>query len=180
MKLTAKQQTAKKTKEETQFSSTNQPENGSQHLKFETERELQDKISEYFESCNTRVIKVYDKKKQEVVEIVSQIPYTVEGLCDTLDIDRRTLLNYSLIDRYFHTIRKAKIKIHRNKMERGLEGLSNPSVTMFDVKNNHDYKDKTEVESTGKDGGPIQYSDMTTEEIDQRLKELRDKEDEDV
>jgi len=39
---------------------------------------------------------------------------------------------------------------------------------------------QTFIETTGPKGGPIQYSDMTTEEIDQRLKELRDKENEDV
>jgi len=39
---------------------------------------------------------------------------------------------------------------------------------------------QTFIETTGAKGGPIQYSDMTTEEIDQRLKELRDKENEDV
>lgn len=109
-------------------------------------------IQKYFNECDNNTIEVYDKIRQQVIEIKRQIPYTIEGLCEVLDCDRATLLNYEKkegYEEYFNTIKKAKIKIQRNKLERGLQGDSNPAVTIFDLKNNHDYKDKTETEHSG-------------------------------
>ena len=37
------------------------------------------------------------------------------------------------------------MKIQRNKIERGLDGESNPAVSIFDLKNNHGWKDKLEA-----------------------------------
>lgn len=120
---------------------------------WKTPEELQKDIDKYFTECDDRIYKVYDKVKQTVVEIQKQIPYTIEGLCETLDCDRDTLLNYEKKDGYeefFGTIKKAKLKVQRNKVERGLDSESNPAVTIFDLKNNHGYKDKTEVDSNNK------------------------------
>lgn len=127
--------------------------NSGRSKNWETREELQKDIDKYFEECNSRKVKVYDKKQQEVVEIERPIPYTIEGLCDVLECDRMTLLNYEKqkgYEEFFDTIKKAKNKIQRNKVERGLDGESNPAVTIFDLKNNHDYKDKTEVDQTVK------------------------------
>lgn len=101
---------------------------------WDSSDELQDAINEYFNDC--------DKGKEP-------IPYTIEGLCEVLECDRVTLLNYEKkpgYEEFFSTIKKAKLKIQRNKLERGLMGKSNPALTIFDLKNNHGYKDKTEQE----------------------------------
>ena len=125
--------------------------NSGQSKRWETKEDLQKDIDKYFEECNNRTVEVYDKNKQSIVSIKKPIPYTIEGLCDILGCERMTLLNYEKqkgYEEYFYTIKKAKNKIQRNKVERGLDGDSNPAVTIFDLKNNHDYKDKTESQIT--------------------------------
>lgn len=117
-----------------------------------TPEDLQKDIDEYFSWCDLQTKDVYDKKTQSIVKIDYQIPYTIEGLCEVLDCTRPTLLNYEKkegYEEYFYTIKKAKLKIQRNKLERGLTGESNPAVTIFDLKNNHLYKDKQEFEHSG-------------------------------
>lgn len=136
--------------------------NSGKPKQWSTPDELQKDIDKYFDECNDRYIQVYDKVKQTVVEILKQIPYTIEGLCEVLDCDRATLLNYEKkegYEEYFNTIKKAKIKVQRNKVERGLGSESNPAVTIFDLKNNHGYKDKTEVDATNRH--TIEYENVS-------------------
>lgn len=114
---------------------------------FSSVGELQSAIDKYFNECDNKTRKVYVKSMQEIQEVPYPTPYTIEGLCEVLDCERQTLLNYQKkegYEVYFDTIKKAKLKIQRNKLERGLSGESNPAVTIFDIKNNHDYQDKTE------------------------------------
>ncbi len=123
--------------------------NSGREKKFKTPEDLQLAIDNYFEICDSRIIDVYDKPSQSVRQIAKPIPYTVEGLCEVLECDRLTLLNYEKqegYEAYFNTIKKAKLKIQSNKLERGLAGESNPAVSIFDLKNNHNYVDKTESE----------------------------------
>lgn len=124
--------------------------NSGKNKNWSTPVDLQKDIDNYFEVCDNRKVKVYIKSAQEIQEINKPIPYTIEGLCEVLECDRHTLLNYEKqkgYEEFFSTIKKAKLKIQRNKVERGLDGDSNPAVSIFDLKNNHDYKDKTEVDT---------------------------------
>jgi hypothetical protein len=126
--------------------------------KWNTASELQDAINTYFQECDERIIQVYDKTTQSVKNINKPIPYTIEGLCEILDCGRSSLLRYEKekgYEEFWHTIKKAKLKIQRNKLERGLSGESNPAVTIFDLKNNHLYKDKTEQDLNIKQTEPI-------------------------
>lgn len=121
--------------------------------KVDSVKELQNKINAYFDSCDNRMTEVYDKKAGGIIKFKNPIPYTIEGLCEALEVDRDTLLNYEKKDgyqEYFGTIKKAKLKVQRNKLERGLEGLSNPTLTIFDLKNNHGYRDETQVDLSNK------------------------------
>lgn len=125
--------------------------NSGREKQWNTPEDLQKDIDKYFSECDNNTTKVYDKKQQTIVELTMPIPYTIEGLCDVLDCDRMTLLNYEKrkgYEEFFYTIKKAKNKIQRNKIERGLTGESNPAVTIFDLKNNHNYNDKTETDVT--------------------------------
>ena len=131
--------------------------NSGKPKKWVSPEALQQDINNYFAECNERTIKVYDKKEKCVIEIDSPIPYTIEGLCETLDCDRTTLLAYQKetgYEVYFGIIKRAKLKCQRNKIERALMGDSNPAVSIFDLKNNHGYKDKTETDITS-DGQSI-------------------------
>jgi len=120
---------------------------------FPTVKSLKNAIEKYFNHCDNNTAEVYIKSSQELKEIKKPIPYTIEGLCEVLECDRDTLLNYEKkkgYEDYFGTVKKAKMKIQRNKLERGLLGDSNSAVTIFDLKNNHNYKDKTETDITSK------------------------------
>ena len=95
---------------------------------FKSIKELQTKIDEYFKFC-------VDEHK----------PYTVTGLALYLDCDRDTLLNYEKKEAYFGTIKKAKLRIH-NYAEESLWTARNTTGVIFNLKNNWDWKDKTEID----------------------------------
>lgn len=100
--------------------------------KYATAFELEVAVDMYFFQCNEH-----------------GTPYTVEGLAYTLDIDRDTLLNYQKDEddpERRRIVRQAKLRIQQNVMERGLMGKGDRVVTIFNLKNNFGYVDKTETE----------------------------------
>ncbi|MDH6357619.1 DNA-packaging protein [Parabacteroides sp. PF5-9] len=112
---------------------------GGRPPKFKTAIELEIAIDTYFLEC--------DEKCFVRGKTVDSTPYTVEGLCLALDISRETLLCYEKGDAGFSdTIKKAKMRIQQDVMERGLSGRSNPAVSIFNLKNNFGYVDKQEHE----------------------------------
>jgi hypothetical protein len=98
-------------------------------MKFESPEKLQELIDAYFKECDE----------------TNQI-YTVVGLAMALDTDRQTLINYTNREEYFDTIKKAKQKIENQMVNRALTGVYNPTVSIFLMKNNFGYVDKTEQE----------------------------------
>ena len=98
---------------------------------FKSVEEVEEKINAYFNYCE-------EKKK----------PYTMSGLAYYLGIDRKTLLNYSKNEEYFHTIKKARDKVQMQLEENALSNKSNPTFTIFNLKNNFDWKDKIEHSSS--------------------------------
>ena len=112
---------------------------------------MQSAIDTYFRQCDGNTKRVLTKDGS-LVDIPAPIPYTIEGLCETLDMDRASLLNYQKTEGYeafFNIIKKAKLKVQRNKIERALMGESNPVVSIFDLKANHGYIDKQQTELSG-------------------------------
>lgn len=92
---------------------------------------LQQKINAYFDLC--------DKLEK---------PYTMSGLALALDMDRKTLLNYSKEEEFFPTIKKAKNRIEEQLEENSLMGKYNPTFAIFNLKNNFDWKDKQQIDTT--------------------------------
>lgn len=86
---------------------------------------LQKKIDEYFES--------------------TEIP-TMSGLALALDMDRRSLLNYSKDERFFPTIKKARDRVEAFVEERLMSGNATAGV-IFNLKNNFGWIDKQEVDA---------------------------------
>ena len=74
-------------------------------------------------------------------------PYTMSGLAYALDMDRKSLLNYSKDEQFFPTIKKAKQKVERQLEENALMGKANSTFTIFNLKNNYGWKDNIEVEA---------------------------------
>lgn len=98
-------------------------------LKYKTEKDLQKGIDKYFQEC--------DKKER---------PYTMSGLAESLDIDRTTLIRYGDRDLFATLIKKAKQKVERQLEENALMGKGNATFTIFNLKNNYGWQDRTEVE----------------------------------
>lgn len=97
---------------------------------FKSVEEVEEKINAYFNYCE-------EKEK----------PYTMSGLAYYLGIDRKTLLNYSKNEEYFHAIKKARDKVQM-QLEECLYRLGNNSGVIFNLKNNFDWKDKIEHSSS--------------------------------
>lgn len=73
-------------------------------------------------------------------------PYTMSGLAYALDMDRKSLLNYSKDATFFPTIKKAKQRVEQQLEENALSGKANATFTIFNLKNNYGWKDNIEFE----------------------------------
>lgn len=111
---------------------------GGRPRKFKTVEEMQKAIDAYFAKCDM------DKE-----------PYTITGLAIALDFNsRKSLLDYEgYTDEndkgFLNTIKRAKCKVEDN-IEKGLiSGKYNATGSIFNLKNNFDWRDKTEVENSG-------------------------------
>lgn len=120
---------------------------------WNTPEELQADIEEYFQWADNHPVEiVYPARTgadNKPLTYEAARPYTVEGLCRFLECNRLTLLNYEKSEGYedfFEVIKAAKNRIAEQKVERGLSGVAPAAVTIFDLKNNHGYKDTTHVE----------------------------------
>ena len=98
---------------------------------FKSVEEVEKKINAYFNYCE-------EKEK----------PYTMSGLAYYLEVSRQTLVNYSYKDEYFDTIKKARDKVQMQLEENALSNKANPTFTIFNLKNNFDWKDKIEHSSS--------------------------------
>jgi hypothetical protein len=104
------------------------------------------------------------KKKHETIEafeakieayykkqIAAKRPLTIEGLCLALNFNsRQSLLNYEgYTDKnkkpFLDAIKKARLYIQQSKIEGLLSGDYSTAGAIFDLKNNHNYKDKQET-----------------------------------
>jgi len=95
---------------------------------FNSVEELESKIKDYFEYCN---------KENK--------PYTMSGLAYYLDVDRKTIVNYTKDEEYFPTIKKARDRVQMQLEENALMNISNSTFTIFNLKNNFDWKDRIET-----------------------------------
>ena len=92
--------------------------------------DMQKIIDEYFMIC--------DEKEK---------PYTMSGLAYALDMDRKSLLNYSKDEKFFPTIKKAREKVEQQLEENALMGKANATFTIFNLKNNYGWRDQVEVKN---------------------------------
>ena len=98
---------------------------------FKSVKEVEEKINAYFNYCE-------EKEK----------PYTMSGLAYYLEVSRQTLVNYSNQDQFFDTIKKARDRVQMQLEENALSNKANPTFTIFNLKNNFDWKDKIEHSSS--------------------------------
>ena len=92
--------------------------------------EMQKDIDKYFKEC--------DKKEK---------PYTISGLACALNMSRQSIINYENSEEFFDTIKKAKQKVEQQLEENALMGKGNSTFTIFNLKNNFEWKDHVEVKT---------------------------------
>lgn len=139
-------------------------EKGGRPLKFKSNKALQERVDAYFESCfepafdkNGNPITDYRTGEQLVWQTK---PFTMAGLAYFLDIDRRTLLNYSKDERFFPTIKKAKARVEAYVEEQ----LFRPQIAagvIFNLKNNFGWCDN-----------PPEDEQSTEDKVADRLNEV--------
>lgn len=111
--------------------------------KYNTSEELENKVNEYFDWCDSQEkVITFDKGMKIIYK-----PYTISGLCLHLGICRDTLCEYEKKEKFSDTIKKAKQRVENWIEEHSLSGDINPTVSIFNLKNNFGWKDKTEVDN---------------------------------
>lgn len=124
--------------------------------KYETPEEMQRIIDVYFYSCianrdDTKLpAKLSDEDRQIAVEIDDVVP-TISGLAYTLGMATESLRRYGLEsetrdNKFCATVKRAKQRVEMSLEQR----LAGNAVTgsIFSLKNNFGWKDKTEVDAT--------------------------------
>ena len=143
-------------------------------LIFKTVKEVEDKIKEYFDYCDNRLVQGYDNKTNEQFAYISPEPYTMSGLAYYLGIDRRTLLNYSNKEDFFLTIKSARDRVEMDIDRRLNDKNAFTPGLIFNLINNFDWKQKSEVDQNIRIPKPILdglHSDNSDKEADKTQEE---------
>jgi hypothetical protein len=127
---------------------------------FKTPEEMEDKIQAYFESCyelqwvdeparDEEGNKVYENDRltyRPVQKRVQIKPITVTGLAVALGTSRKVVNEYQKKDAFAEIITKAKTICEEAVNQGMLDGSYNASGAIFNLKNNFNWHDKTEIE----------------------------------
>lgn len=120
---------------------------GGRPLLFKNKEELEQKIDEYFDKCDKRMVERVNKRG-EVIIINHPEPYTMSGLAYSIGVDRQTILNYAKKEEFFGTIKKARDKVEADVEKRMNDRDAFTPGLIFNAKNNFNWKDKQEVDHT--------------------------------
>ena len=111
---------------------------------------LNERAKKYFDKCDSRT-KMVPVAKVGMVEVSDPAPYSIEGLCDYLDIARHEFYAWrKRSDALGLRAQKIHNKITANRITGALDGTQNSAFAQFLLKNNNpdDYREKVEVENT--------------------------------
>lgn len=107
---------------------------------FETAAEMQVEIDAYFNDCVTR-----------------GKPPTIAGISYFLGFDDRDSFSaYGAKDEFSRTVKGARLRIEQDRSEKLLGKDTFTPGLIFDLKNNHGWKDKTALVGGDEDDAPIQ------------------------
>jgi len=155
-------------------------------LKFQTVAELEQKIEEYFASCEPHVekrlvlrLKAHGGEQYHAWEeaITDKEPYTIHGLARALDTTRETLRDYEsgkYDDRnmdvesqqsFSDTITRAKARI-AEYAEKMLYVSGASHGAQFNLKNNYGWKDESEVTTRNVDEDLAALDDPVADRLD--------------
>lgn len=140
--------------------------------KFESPDALWAACCEYFQWVEEHPLwemKAFSYQGEVTQEPVAKMrAMTISGLCIFLDITRQTWGTFRAMEGFSDITTRAEEIIYDQKFSGAAADLLNANIIARDL----GLKDVSAQELTGANGGPIQYSDITDEELEERLKEL--------
>jgi len=152
---------------------------GGRPLKFGTPEELEQKISDYFDSLweeswvsvqnkdgTLTWVQQFDKNGKPLMRLREQPMIT--GLAKHLDTSRETLLNYQGRDDFFEIVKKAKDLCEYWAEKSATEGSCNYVLGIFKLKN-FGWTDAIQISNTNNN------ESLTADEINRQLMEQRRK-----
>ena len=102
-----------------------------------TPEELQSKVNDYFKYIDSSPIekRKTETHKGEVKEYIEYIkrPYTIEGLCNYLDITMKTFYNWEDCKDLIHIITRARQIIREDKLSGATAGIYNANIVARDL-----------------------------------------------
>lgn len=107
--------------------------------------QLFEKAKEYFKKCEETIIS-YDKATLKTITK----PKTLSWLCLWLWVAKDYISEKAKDESYSETIKQIRLEVENSIEEWILQGSYNPTSWIFNLKNNFDWKDKTEVDSNVK------------------------------
>jgi hypothetical protein len=116
--------------------------------KYETPEEMQRIIDLYFLACkvhqtgNTDLLKPCSDEDLWIINDIDDGHPTISGLAYTLGMSTEALRNYEAKEEFLATVKKAKQRVEMY-LAQNLFG-ANVTGVIFNLKNNHGWKDKTE------------------------------------
>ena len=100
-------------------------------------QELEKKIKAYFQDIDSRpMVKIKEETYKGETKVIKEYftrPYTIEMLCDSLNILPQTLKNYENDAQYLGIITHARNKIKGHKLEGATSGMFNGNVVALDL-----------------------------------------------
>lgn len=131
---------------------------------YKTPQALQKKIEEYFKKGrHTRKVLSNGKLTELPFITISDLVLYL-GFCD-----RHSFYDLEKQEKFSHTIKRARSFIER-EYEEQLQ-LCNVAGAIFALKN-FGWTDKTELEHSGKDGGPIEQINLSKKEYEEIRKKM--------
>jgi len=128
--------------------------------KYDTPQEMQTIIDLYFLACRANHIEDpdvrakhmegYNEADLQIMNDIEDVVPTISGLAYTLGMSTEALRNYQDKENFLATVKRAKQRVEMSLEQR----LAGHAVTgsIFSLKNNFGWKDKSEQELTGADG----------------------------
>lgn len=153
--------------------------------KYSKPEDMQRIIDLYFLACRVHTVKDDDEAIKLMTglseddlliinDIIDVIP-TVSGLAYILGMSTEALRNYEDKNEFLATIKKAKQRVEMSLEQR----LASNAVagSIFNLKNNFGWKDKTETEHSGNPNKPIAIigREMSADEATRLYKDIIDK-----
>ena len=115
---------------------------------YKSPEEMEPVIEEYFELCDAAMGYHIDKRTGKEMTFQKAKPYTMAGLCYHLGFcSAEALSDYAAKGPEWHVLyKRVKLRILTQRNEQLIEKTGIPAGIIFDLKNNHGWKDKTETE----------------------------------